>query len=78
MPSTADAHRFWFLLPDRLRHQHVRHFRRANAEGIGAKGAMRGGVAIAADDQQAGKRETLLGPDDVYDALARISASRTA
>src|SRR5262249_59432972 len=44
----------------------------ADAEGVGAKRAVGRGVAVAAYDQQAGQSKALLGPDDVYDPLARI------
>ena len=37
-----------------------------------AKGAVGRGVAVATDDRRARKREPLLRPDDVDDALARV------
>ena len=37
-----------------------------------AEGAMRRGVAVAADDGRAGQREALLGADDMHDALAAV------
>ena len=40
--------------------------------GKGAKGAVGGGVAVAANDGHAGKGEALLGPDNVDDALADV------
>src|SRR5277367_6015104 len=70
------AHALRLFLPQRLRHQNVRHLRRADTERIGAKCAVSGGMAVAADDQQAGQSETLLRADDVHDALAD-RASRT-
>ena len=51
----------------------MRHFGSADAERIGAEGAVGRGVAVAADDQQAGQRQPLFGADDVDDALARIA-----
>jgi hypothetical protein len=42
---------------------------RADAEGQRAEGAMRRGVAVAADDGHARQGEALLRPDDVHDAL---------
>ena len=83
MPGAAlavdgDAHALRLFLPDRLRHQHMRDFGGADAEGVGAERAMRRGVAVAADDQQAGQGQALLGADDMHDALARIVAARTA
>ena len=67
-----DAHALWLLLPNGLRHQHMRHLRRADAEGIGAERTMGRGVAVAADDQQARQRQALLRSDHMDDALARI------
>lgn len=46
--------------------------RRADAEGVSAEGAVRGGVAVAAHDQQAREGEALLGADHMHDALTRI------
>ncbi len=60
------------LLPDRLRHQHMGHLGRADAERVGAERAVGRGVAVAADDQQAGQGEALLRPDHMDDALPRI------
>src|SRR6478735_901484 len=45
------------------------HLAGANAEGQRAKGAMSGGVTIAANHCHARLRKALLRPDDVYDAL---------
>ena len=45
---------------------------RADAVRQRAEGAMRRGVAVAADDRHAGQREALLGADDVDDALADV------
>ena len=67
-----DAHALRPLLPERLRHQDMRDFRRADAEGEGAERAMRRGVAVAADDRQARQRQPLFRRDDMHDALARI------
>ena len=50
----------------------MRDFGRADAERIGAESAMRGRVAVAADDQQARQRQSLFGTDHMHDALARI------
>ena len=46
--------------------------RRADAVRERAEGAVRGGVAVAADDGRARQREALLRPDDVNDALAAV------
>ena len=68
----GDAHARRLLLPDRLRHQHMRHFGGADAEGVGAERAVGRGVAVAADDQQARQGQALLGADDMHDALPGI------
>ena len=47
-------------------------FRGADAIGERAEGAMRRGVAVAADDGGAGQGEALLRADDVDDALSLI------
>ena len=52
-----------------LRREHVLDFRRSDAEGQRAEGAVRGSVAVAANDGQARLRHAQLGPDDVHDAL---------
>ncbi len=67
-----DPHALRLLLPDRLRHQHMRHLGRADAERVGAERAMGRGVAVAADDQQPRQRQALLRTDHMHDALARI------
>ena len=46
---------------------------RADAHGQRAEGAVRGGVAVAADDGGAGQREALLRPDHVHDALPHVA-----
>ncbi len=61
-----------FALPDGLGHQHMGHFRGADAEGIGAERPVGRGVAVATDDQQPGQGQPLLGADHVHDPLARI------
>ncbi len=53
----------------RLRRKHVLDLARADAERERAQRAVRGGVAVAADQRGAGEGEALLGPDDVDDAL---------
>ena len=67
-----NAHAFGAALPDRLRHQHMRHFRGADTESKRAERAMRRSVAVAADNQQAGQGEALLGPDHVHNTLPPI------
>ena len=56
-------------LEQALGRQHVLHLAGADAEGERAERAVRGGVAVAADDGHAGLRQPQLGADDVDDAL---------
>ena len=53
----------------------MRHFGGADAKGIGAERAVGRGVAVAADDQQARQRQSLLGTDHMHDALPGIVQS---
>ena len=46
---------------------------RADAVRQRAEGAVRRGMAVAADDGRAGQREALLGPDHMHDALALVA-----
>src|SRR5690606_5437410 len=57
---------------ERLRGEHVLDLRRANAVRECAKCAVRGRMAITADDRRTRQCETLLGTDDVHDALPNI------
>ena len=68
----ADPHVLRPLLQQRLGRQHVLDLGGADAEGERAEGAVRRGVAVAADDGHAGQGEALLGADDVDDALADV------
>ena len=76
LAADGHAHAPRLLLPQRLRHQHMSHFGRADAEGVSAEGAMRRGVAVAAHDQQSRQCQALFGTDDVNDALARIAQAK--
>ncbi len=67
------AHVLRLLLDQRLRREHVLDLGRADPVRERAEGAVRRGVGIAADDRRAGKREALLGSDDVHDALADVA-----
>ncbi|EMA01347.1 Flp pilus assembly protein TadG [Haloferax denitrificans ATCC 35960] len=58
-----------FLHRDRLGRQHVANLARPDTERERAERAVGRGVAVAADDSHAGLGESLLGPDDVDDAL---------
>ena len=68
----GDAHVLGFALDQRLRGEHMLDLARADAVRERAEGAVRGGVAVAADDGHAGEGKTLLGADDVDDALAAV------
>ena len=65
----ADAHRLGLALHEALGGEHVLDLAGADAEGQRAEGAVRGGVAVAADDRHARLGDAELGPDDVDDAL---------
>ena len=67
-----DTHVFGMALSQRLGRQNMLDLRRADAKGQGAKGAVGGGVAVAADDGHAGLGEALFGPDDMHDALTGV------
>jgi hypothetical protein len=68
-------HVLGLLLDQRLGGEHMLDLRRADAVRQRAEGAVRRGVAVAADDGHAGQREALLGADDVDDALADCRSS---
>ena len=68
----GDAHPFGLFLPECLRHQHMGHFRGADAERKRAEGAMGRGVAVAANDQQARQRQAQFRADHMHDALAAV------
>ena len=69
LAAEDDLHGLRARLQQALRGQHVLDFAGADAEGQRAEGAVRRGVAIAADDGQAGLGDAELGTDDVDDAL---------
>ena len=54
-----NAHALRLLLPQSLRHQHVRDLRRSDSEGIGAEGAVGRRMAVAADNKQPGQGQAL-------------------
>jgi hypothetical protein len=64
-----DAHPLRLFLPQGLRHENVGNLGGADPEGDGAEGAMGGGMAVAADDGEAGKRDPLLRADHMDDTL---------
>ena len=69
LPLTHDVHGFGSRLHQALGGQHVLDFASADAEGQRAERAVRGSVAIAADDGLAGLGDAKLRADDVHDAL---------
>ena len=61
-----------------LRGQHVLDFAGADAEGQRAERAVRGSVAVAADDRLARLRDSQFRADDVHDALvAAVHVEKT-
>ena len=72
LADDVDAHVPRALLDQRLGGEHVLDFRGADADGERAERPVRRGVAVAADDRHAGLGQSLLGADDVDDALARV------
>ena len=66
----AHQHVLGLALDQRLRGQHMLDLGGADAVRQRAEGAVRRGVAVAADDGHARQREALLRADDVDDALA--------
>src|SRR5262249_6002724 len=66
------AHGFWPTLNQRLRSQNVSEFAGADPECQSTKPAMSAGMAVATDDETAGKTQAKLGADDMNDALSRL------
>ncbi len=60
-------------LQQALRREHVADLARADAEGQRTEGAVRAGVAVAADDRRARVRESQLRADHVHDALTLVA-----
>ena len=69
----AHPHVLRLVLDQRLGGQHMLDLGRADAVRQRAEGAMRRGMAVAADDGRAGQGEALLGPDHMDDALALVA-----
>ena len=74
----ADLQRLRLVLQQGLRGQHVLDFAGADAEGQRAERAVRGRVAVAADDRHARLRQPKFRPDDVDDALVWRRRGRRA
>ena len=68
-----DTHPLRPRLRQRLGGQHVLDLAGADTERQSPERAVGGGVAVAADHRHAGQGATLLGSDDVHDALPRIA-----
>ncbi len=66
-------HRLGAGQDEALRGENVLHLRGADADGEGAEGAVRRGMAVAADDGHAGLREAQLRTDHVHDPLVQAS-----
>ena len=67
-----DAHAFLLALTQRLRGEDAFAFTRADAERHGAEGAVRAGVAVAANQGRTRQREAQFRPDDVDDTVPMI------
>ena len=68
----ADVHGFGSLLQQALGGQHMLHLAGADAKGQGSQRTMRGGVRISTHDRHSWQRQSLLWPDDMYNALASV------
>ena len=77
-PANSTQHRPRPALGQRLRREHVLDLGRADPERERAEGAVRGRVAVAADDRHARLRQAELGPDHVDDPLAARARWRGA
>ena len=69
----VDRHRLERLQRQGLGGEHVLDLARADAERHRAERAVRRGVRVAADDRDAGLRESQLRSDDVHDALLDVA-----
>ena len=69
----SDAHPLWPGLHQRLCGKHVFYFAGADAKSERTECAVRGGVAVAANNGHAWKRAALLGADDMHDALLLVA-----
>jgi hypothetical protein len=76
LPRYGDRHLLRLVLRQRLGGQHVLDLAGTDAERQRAERAVGGGVAVAADDRQAGLGETELRADDVHDALVAVTHRR--
>src|SRR5271163_3030637 len=67
-----DGEGLGLALQEALCGEHMAHLGAADAEGEGAEGTVRAGMAVAANDGHAGSARAELRADDVHDAAARI------
>src|SRR5690606_2078551 len=67
-----DEHVLRLALPQALGRQHVLHLGRADAMSQRAEGAVSGSVRVTADDGHARQGTSLLGADDMHDAVTGI------
>ena len=72
LAGDLDLHVLRFLLDQRLGREHMLDLGRADPVRQRAEGAMRRGVAVAADHGHAGQGPALFRPDDMDDALADV------
>ena len=72
LAGDLDLHVLQFLLDQRLGGQHMLDLGGADPVRQRAEGAMRRGVAVAADDRHARQRPALLGADDMHDPLPDV------
>jgi hypothetical protein len=70
LAPVLDPHRLRPMARQALRREDVLDLRGADSEGEGAERSVGRGVAVAADDRQAGLRQAQLRPDHVDDPLA--------
>ena len=68
-PLSLTRMRLLLALAQRLRCEYAFTLARADAEGDGAEGAVRRGMAVAADQRHARQGEAEFRPDDVHDAV---------
>ena len=76
LPVNSDEHILGLGLGQSGRGQNVLHLRRANAKGHRAERAVSRRVRIAADGRAARQGESLLGTDDVHDALPLVGHAK--
>jgi microcompartment protein CcmK/EutM len=71
-----NSHVLTSLCDQSLRGKNVLYLRRTNAESQSSKRSMGRCVAVTTDDCGAGERETLLGTNNVYNALSLVAQAK--